>query len=290
MGDGNSLINFGDLTKPATVLIEKISDAIGGIFRPYQIERVATAEGEAAKIRALADIEISDIQQRAIVRLVQEEGKKQENIERITAQSIKELTQDAKPEKIDNDWIVHFFDKCRLVSDDEMQSLWAKLLAGEANNPGAISKRCVELVSILDKSDAHLFTNLCSFGWMEGQIWPMIYDEKDEIYTERGITFGTLKHLDDIGLITCSNVSNFKRLKIPKDIYIQYYGTQVRVEFRNERDNELSVGKVLLSKVGEELAPISGSHPVPGFLEYVIENWTKQGITVTTALPSKPDK
>src|SRR5579863_2131617 len=28
----NPLANLGDLTKPATVLIEKISDAVGGIF------------------------------------------------------------------------------------------------------------------------------------------------------------------------------------------------------------------------------------------------------------------
>ncbi len=33
----NPLAKLGDLTKPATVLIEKISDAVGGVFKPYQI-------------------------------------------------------------------------------------------------------------------------------------------------------------------------------------------------------------------------------------------------------------
>ena len=32
MGNGNSIVNLGDLTKPATVLIGKISEAIGGVF------------------------------------------------------------------------------------------------------------------------------------------------------------------------------------------------------------------------------------------------------------------
>ncbi|HLL76618.1 MAG TPA: hypothetical protein VK421_15295 [Pyrinomonadaceae bacterium] len=50
MSDGNSIVNLGDLTKPATVLIEKISDAVGGVFRPYQIKRLAHAEAEAEKI------------------------------------------------------------------------------------------------------------------------------------------------------------------------------------------------------------------------------------------------
>ena len=40
----NPLVNLGDLSKPAVVLVEKISDAVGGIFKPYQIVRVAKAE------------------------------------------------------------------------------------------------------------------------------------------------------------------------------------------------------------------------------------------------------
>jgi len=46
------LAKLGDLTKPATVLIEKISDAVGGIFKPHQLVRVAKAEAEVERIRA----------------------------------------------------------------------------------------------------------------------------------------------------------------------------------------------------------------------------------------------
>jgi hypothetical protein len=70
MGEGGSLINLGELSKPATVLIEKISDAIGGIFRPYQIRRVAQAETEAEKIQAVSQIEITALQQRALSRFL----------------------------------------------------------------------------------------------------------------------------------------------------------------------------------------------------------------------------
>jgi hypothetical protein len=43
MSDSNALINL-DLAKPATVLIEKIAEAMGGSFRPYQLKRIAKAE------------------------------------------------------------------------------------------------------------------------------------------------------------------------------------------------------------------------------------------------------
>ena len=38
-----SLVNLGKLSKPANTLIKKVSDAVGGIFAPYQITRVAKA-------------------------------------------------------------------------------------------------------------------------------------------------------------------------------------------------------------------------------------------------------
>jgi len=152
MDEGNSLINLGDLSKPATVLIERVSDAVGAVFKPYQIKRIAKAESEANKIKTLANIELSEIEERAMQRLVQEEAKKQENIESITAQATMQLNEDAKPEDIQSDWIVNVFDKCRLISDAEMQSLWANLLAGEANKPGSLSKRTIELVASLDSA------------------------------------------------------------------------------------------------------------------------------------------
>ncbi len=176
MGDGNYLVNLGDLSKPATVLIEKISDAIGALYKPKQIKRIAQAEAEAEKIRALAAIEVTEIQQRALVRLVQEEGKKQENIESITANATTQLNDDAKPEEMDNDWISHFFEKCRNVSDNEMQCLWSRLLAGEANKPGSYSKRTIELISNLDKSDAHLFTKLCTYAITGRDVFPLVLD------------------------------------------------------------------------------------------------------------------
>ena len=160
MTDGNSLINLGELSKPATTLIEKVSDAVGGLFRPWQIKRVTRAEAEVAKIQALASIEISEMEQRALIRLIHEQGTQQENMERITAGAIPLLKSDAKPEAIEEDWLAHFFNKARIVSDEEMQILWSRLLSGEANDPGKYSKKTIEIVSVIDKSEAHSFTNL----------------------------------------------------------------------------------------------------------------------------------
>lgn len=57
----NPLAKLGDLSKPATTLIEKISEAVGGVFKPYQIVRVAKAEAEADRIRAESQIQVTDL-------------------------------------------------------------------------------------------------------------------------------------------------------------------------------------------------------------------------------------
>ena len=110
MGD-TSLVNLGKFSKPVNTLIEKISDAIGGIFEPWQIRRIARAEAEADEIRTVSQIKTTEMQRRAVIRLITEEGKKQENIESITRKAIEGVKEDARPQDIENDWIANFFDK-----------------------------------------------------------------------------------------------------------------------------------------------------------------------------------
>lgn len=287
-GSSNSIINFGDISKPATVLIEKISEAVGGCFKPFQIKRVAKAEAEAELIKAQAQIEISELQKRALTRFVAEEAQKQENIENITKKALPDLSDSAEPEKMENDWITNFFDRCRIVSDDEMQSLWAKVLAGEASTPGTFSKRTVNFLGSLDKADAHLFTNLCSFCFYIGDETPLIYDAKNQIYADKGIKFASLTHLDDIGLINFSHISSFKRIGLNQLGIFHYFGTPVLVQFKNANNNEIETGKVLLTKTGQQLAKICGAKPIEGFLNYVISKWEQEGFEVIG--PLHPNK
>lgn len=281
MGEGNSLINLGDLSKPATVLIEKVSDAVGAIYKPHQIKRVAKAEAEAKKIMAIADIEISDIQQRAMVRLIQEEGKKQENIENITGQATAQLDDNAKPENIEDDWIAHFFEKCRTVSDKEMQSLWSGILAGEANKPGKFSKRTVELVSTLGKDEAHLFTSLCSFTLFGGDHFPIIFKVEDEIYHKKGINFGTLTHLENIGLIKFNNLQGYILQQLPQNITLVHFGIPVQFKLQKPENNKLEIGHAMLTKSGQELASICGARPDIDFLKYLVEKYKSKGLEIT---------
>lgn len=268
-----SLVNLGELSKPADTLVKKVSSAVGGLFEPWQIKRVAKAEAEASLIKAKAGIEITDLHRRAMHRFVEEEASRQDNMEKITAKALPRLQEGADPSKMEDDWVTNFFDKSRIISDEEMQDLWSSILAGEANAPGTFSKRTVNFLSDLDKKDAELFQNLCRFGWNIGKFTPVIFESEDNIYTDLGLNFAALTHLDAIGLIRFENLSGFSKIGLPKRFAISYCGQPLVLEMEQERDNRLDVGKVLLTKVGEELAAIVQVPGVEGFFEYVKTKW-----------------
>jgi hypothetical protein len=246
LSTNNSIINLGDISEPAKVLIEKIANAIGEIYKPYQITRVAQAQAEAKKIEALSKIEINEIQRRALTRFVAEEAKKQDNIEKITQNAIPLLDAMSNPKNMDDDWITNFFDKCRIISDTQMQTIWSKILAGEANSPGTYSKRTVSFLSSASKNEAQLFTELCNFVWYANDFFPLILDFDDSIYHSHGIRFESLSQLDDIGLISFNPVGFINR-KLPRFAEIYYQKRSLFIDFKKPEDNTLPLGTVILT-------------------------------------------
>ena len=274
----NSLINLGGLAEPAKVLIEKISEAVGGWYRPRQIRRVAQAESDAKKIEALTKIEISALERRALQRFVTEEGDRQKNIEDITAKALPLLLEEAKPEGVQKDWLVDFFDKARLISDEEMQMLWARVLAGEANRPGSYSKRTIQLVAMLDKNDASSLMLLCNYTVNIGSLLvPVILNKDDEIYKKNGLNFAIINHLESIGLITFNLLSNYEIKDRKKPVIATYGKTEIKIEFP-EGKTELNLGHALFTTTGEELSRMCTFVQVQSFPEYLKEKWTAEGL------------
>ncbi|NBO15140.1 MAG: DUF2806 domain-containing protein [Betaproteobacteria bacterium] len=289
MSEGNSVINLGDFSKTATVLVEKVSAAVGAFYEPIHVKRMARAEAEAEKIKAIAKIELTEIEQRALERFLHQEARKQANIEQITVQAATSLPPDAKVENLEEDWVAHFFKQCDTVSDREMQSLWARLLSGEATRPGTFSKRTVDFTSTIDKKDAALFTTFCQFVWMADEPTPLIYEFTDEIYTKQGITFDALKHLEAIGLIALESVSEYGKKGFAKYGHFFYYGMHTVVEFSGESNNLIPIGKALLTNIGKELAPICGPSKNNEFYHYVIRRWFNRGLVLSSIISSSDE-
>ena len=266
------VVNVGDLTKPATVLIEKVSSAVGLLWEPQQIRRIAQAKADERMILAKSQIEVDEVMRRAAIRFVEEETKQQLNMENIGSKALPHVGTTAPVEDVENDWIVNFFDKCRTVSDNDMQDLWGRILAGEANSPGSFSRKTVNLVSDLDRESAELFVNLCSFGWtIRGAFVPFIFDDTQQMYNRQGLALFSLGLLNSIGLIHLSSIG-FNLRTLPKTAIATYHGKSVELTFPKEDGNELAVGTVILTPPGEQLSRIIKASPIEGFLSSCIAN------------------
>ena len=280
-----SLIHIdGDWAKPANTLIEKISNAIGTMFEPRHMKRVAEAEAVVDRIRTTAEIERAELLQRAAFRFLAEEMKRQENIESIIRTALPDVSERAKPEQIHDDWIANFFDECRLISDAQMQTLWARILAGEANSPGKFSKRTVGLLASMDKSDASTFSMLCRFACTIPPLTPIIYGYTQEIYSQNGIDFAFLTHLESIGVIRLNLDSTFMFMVdgLEQNTVADYFGRKIPLKFagndKMRKRNELATGQVMFTQAGEQLAGICGAKPLDGFFEFLKASWAGYAI------------
>ena len=282
----NPILNLGDLAKPAVVLIEKVSDAVGCLYEPTKIKRIAVAEAEVSKIKAESDIQITDLERRAAQRWMKEEAIYQKNMENQVVRAIPLLNDDANPDAMEDDWITNFFAKSRIVSDSEMQELWVRLLAGEANSPGTFSRRTVNLLSDLDKGDAELFTRLCGLVWtLETEIEilpvPLVLDVEAKIYSRNGIDFMTLHNFESLGLLKFDQFANVRftssfdsqKPNSPDRCLARYFGKPLLLDLSKDVDNSLRFGQTFFTNAGEELARICGGKPVDGFYDYVKEQW-----------------
>ena len=151
-------------------LVDYVASGIGRFFfsrmvarRDAEVRAIAT-EGEAEAQRILAEGHATSIQiiaeaqaearsklippqaalqgEVTIGELIEQrvrfqEEKRQTNIESVIAQAAQELgDREVQDHEVDHDWTPRFFNNVQDVSSEEMQQLWAKVLAGEVERPG----------------------------------------------------------------------------------------------------------------------------------------------------------
>lgn len=267
-----SIINMDGIGEVGVAFIEKISGAIGMIREPRQLKLLAKAEVAANVIRAEGEIKVLEIEERAIRRWVTEQTERQQIIEQITANAIPLLSENSNPQSMQKDWIVNFFNQAKLVSDKEVQMLWSRVLAGEADSPGSFSKRTVRVLAELDKEDGEHFTNVCRFVVKLEILTPLIFNETEDLYAKAGLTFNSLSHLDSIGLI---DFEGFGYYRHPKEdpLVVEYFGDTFQLQTSSIGVPGLSYGRAKLTEVGHQLATICQASPVDGFMDYVRHQW-----------------
>ena len=196
--------------EPLAKLIDVVTNAIGKWYEPRHVVRMASAEAKAEHIKTIEKVKreallnhnedlynhLSAVEKR----LITKESKRQQNIEQVVncAANVLSLETEVSSENVDPDWITRFFDIAQDISNEQMQDLWGRVLAGEVKQPKSFSLRTLEMLRNMTSYEAQLFENLSSYVFHYGRCY--IYNG----LLEKGyqnLQYGAIIRLMEMGLI-----------------------------------------------------------------------------------------
>jgi uncharacterized repeat protein (TIGR03899 family) len=191
----------------------------GGI--EYKDEKIAISSPKEPPIETPETILITPrLEERTQERLNFQETKKQLNIENVTAYAAEELKNEppVTDEPLDEDWTTRFFKIAEEVSNEEMQALWGKILAGEIKQPKTYSLRTLELIRNLSKLEANTFMKVAKFAVKSENANFLFKTNDDKLLSNTySINYGDIALLIEIGLIQPGDFVSYQILQQSTD-------------------------------------------------------------------------
>ena len=272
-----------NFTEPLTKLLEMVANTIGVIYKPVQIRREAKAQGDASIILAEANAKVKEIELRTRVRLDYIENRRQKNLDQIINKSTLFLPSKVDNKPLDEDWTVQFFDYCKDISNEEMQTIWSRLLAGEVSHPGTYSPRTLFVLKHMRKEDAEIFTKFCSFVWrVDGTLLGRFrISGVHELAENVGLNSYSLTQLDNLGLV---KYNYFHKTINDADTFVaEYLGHKVLFELPKKIDTNLVINGYStlhidsLTDVGSELFTLCGPEYNEVYFNVVVKYFENLG-------------
>lgn len=205
------------------------------------------------------------------------ELKNQSSIVQVAIQNIKKDTLLDISSGVKEEWLDRFMDSAKFVSDDSLQLIWGRILAGEFDNPGSTPSSMIRILSEINSTYAKVFTNLCSLRrelivldendnqilYDDHIICPLVSND-NPFFNEMGIDYETLQELDTIGLLAFDTNPGFDEVELPKgDKYIYICGILKQII---EEVDRVPVGSIILTDAGKCLRRIINIEPNPGII------------------------
>ena len=208
------------------------------------------------------------------------------NVSKVLLSAEADLADDpqAPPDRtVDDDWLFRWRDAASVVSSEELQTLWGRVLAGEIKSPGSFSLRTLEFLKNISHEEALKIAKLAPFVLSNG----CIFKSDEKRLDSEGITFGFLLDLQNLG-ITCgvdtaglsrttigNNPNGFNELIISHD--------RVLVVTNEDASKQLKLAIYGLTSLGQQIFKLGSfkSHEI--YLRSVGQAICKQGFNVSLA-------
>lgn len=270
-------------TDPVKKLVEVVSDAVGVLYEPRRIERKARAEANSEIYKKLGELVSKELDERTLKRIVRKENNRQINIEAIFELAVHEIggQDNISDDDVDPDWITDFFNLCQDISNEDLQLIWARLLASEVSKPGSFHKRTLHELRMMSSIEANWFNSFC-----ENVVEISTHVSFEMVYNSMIVQFIPLKEgsvamdyakissyqlyrLEEIGLINSTTFS--------LEDSDEYYLRSGDVIFETYAGIDYSIETYALTLVGEDLYTAISVNPNTEYINICTNHLSERG-------------
>lgn len=268
-----SLISFDGFADVANNIINRISNAVGWLVTHDTPKSIALD----TYIKDVQNSDFDPITKAVLISQSKKTIKEYCNQNEIVTHALSMITPTARPDDVDEDWILQFMDKARLVSDSEFQIIWASILANEFNTPGTIPKALLHTLEQMDKHMAKAFMNVAaaSINFIDDEkieFSPIILREKfRDYYNEIGINLDNLIDLQSLGLIQVGDGITTYSVQCSTPVIVHYHDQDCSLP------NKFVVGEVVYTRIGKVLCSVVKPEKIENFFDKIcIPLWEKE--------------
>jgi len=201
------------------------------------------------------------------------------NMGNILSKATPFITSDNNTIADDNDVFWGFLEHSKEISNEEMQKLIAKIIAGEYNAPGTYSMSALQIIKMLGKNELELFEKVCALLINNEQLPKVLFTGKENVKTliqNVGVDFGKLQILQSIGLFLPNDMVLTMPNPEKKKFAVQYFGKTLLYTPENESLEIKTPGHYGLSVAGTQIL----KHLNPKYIgEYYV--WLKENYKIT---------
>lgn len=269
-------IDIKPIADVANNFINKLAEAVGWLATPKG-KKAVRIEAETFLIEKIkSNPDMPELLKAAMICDARKIINEYVNQNDIVEKAIHYLDDSATPENIDNEWLSFFMDKCKNINNEDIKTIWAQILASECNENGTITKRFLNVLSMMDKEDADSFNKLIQFqirtgdDYTNGEPTILIYGHILHPYYEKyGLANGDISALESAGLIKHDDLHGFYYPNsIGKECIFSYFDTLIRIY---SKEDKIPIGHMSLTREGVTLAKILGVSKIDSFPEHIRE-------------------
>jgi hypothetical protein len=281
---------------PEIALTDESTKTLVGLARfiwkdskdPENIVKRAQAKAAARILAAKGKAEEDQIRAQSKARIAEMtwDERRRDNAESVIAEALLALlNSESTDEKasnnnatIDPDFFFRLMDGCQDISDEDMQQIWGKILAGEISKPGSFSYLTLEAVKRLRRREAEMFTTLCRFVCkVSGNLifFPTVGHtiNKDN---ESFFPYYYIIVLSECGLFQRTGITYATSFR-NNVVLLSYFDNDYLIYKLGEYPDLRFTSESPLTQVGEELLRIAGASPDPNYeiaLSKTFDGWT----------------